>query len=439
VITWFRRLVHILLLGQVLRHAAILMAHFRVRRFLEATALSTSDLDGFTANEDGTKCYVVVPLLREQDILEQSVAHFLSLLDGIDGCLVLVTTDREHAEMPENSERETTPIMAARFANGQNVLHLHYPGPDGYKGDQLNFAAEAIARTRVGDDLHEIMIMIYDADSRPPRNSLRVLLGEVANHDDVPIFHQSARFELRRHRTRSILDAIAGAGALRANRFVVSYEIPRLLNRSPGAGPMRRTLSLVTYGHVTGHGLAIRLDWLLECPMPAKTQMEDMHYSYILAVGKTPVVPLRNLDCCGVPPSLSEQFKQAERWFQGPGRVLRYRNDERAMRGAVREAVTVSALLICAEWLSCSVAVPSLLAGLASKDRLTRSLAATFVGIYSLELLSTELLMNGRHTPRASLARFAAFPVANTLFGIAGLSSITKSCLGRSVSVKTEQ
>ncbi len=77
--------------------------------------------------------------------------------------------------------------------------------------------------------------------------------------------------------------AVCGAGALRANRFVLGYEIPRLLNRSAQVSAVRRALCSGVYAHVTGHGLCVRLSLLQKLPFPARSPLEDMHYSFILA------------------------------------------------------------------------------------------------------------------------------------------------------------
>ena len=54
---------------------------------------------------------------------------------------------------------------------------------------------------------------------------------------------------------------------------------------------------LGVYAHVTGHGLCVRLSLLEQLPFPARSPLEDMHYSFILGSRGLPMVPVPSLDC----------------------------------------------------------------------------------------------------------------------------------------------
>jgi hypothetical protein len=416
----------LLLAVQCVRHAVVLANIAASQRFLR------QDEPRATGAYGDVPIAVVLPLLREQSTIREAVAHFRSMLREED-LLMLVTTARETARA---GAATGTPALAAALADGERVRHLHLEDPEGRKGDQINLAAAAL-RLAGGDTDDRRLVVIYDADSRPPRDSLRAFAEAASAHPRVDVYHQSALFEVRAVDLSRWERAVAHAGALRANRFVLAYEVPRLRSRSPHAGVLRSRAAQLTYGHVSGHGLGVRLAFLLERPMPVGTLMEDMHYSFELAVDGIPVVPLASLDRSEVPGSWRQQFRQAERWFAGPGRAIAYARQRRAEGGAAGGAITASAFLISLEWLSCAVALPVLLGGLRCRGP-DRGLAGTFLGLYL-----AELVLAGRGRPAGGrsdqIAGLLAFPLVNTGFGLAGWSALAGRMLGRQAREKTER
>ena len=416
----------LLLAVQCVRHAVVLANIAASQQFLRQGESCAGGADG------DVPIAVVLPLLREQSTIGEAVAHFRSMLREED-LLVLVTTARETTGA---GAAKSTPTLAAMLADGVQVRHLHLEDPEGRKGDQINVAASAL-RAAAADSDDRRLVVVYDGDSRPPRDSLRVFAEAASAYPRVDVFHQSALFEVRASDLSRWERAVAHAGALRANRFVLAYELPRLRSRSPHAGVLRSRAAQLTYGHVSGHGLGVRLAFLLERRMPARTLMEDMHYSFELAVDGIPVVPLASLDRSEVPGSWRQQFRQAERWFAGPGRAIAYARQRRAGGEEGGAAVTASAFLISLEWLSCAVALPVLLGGLrrAGPDR---SLTGTFLGLYVAELV---LAGRGRPGGRRSdrIAGLLVFPLVNTGFGLAGWSALAGRMLGRQAREKTER
>ncbi len=376
---------------------------------------------------------VVLPLLREQSTIGDAVEHFRSMLRDNDR-LVIVTTARETAT---ESVSAPTPRLAAALADGEQVWHVHLSDRAGRKGDQINLAATALGDGDAGAGDEPWLVVIYDADSRPPRESLSAFAAAAAAHREVSVFHQSARFEVRKLGLSGWERALAQAGALRANRFVLAYELPRLRSRSPGAGPLRRRVAGLTYGHVSGHGLGVRLRFLTERPMPSHTAMEDMEYSFQLASDRIAVVPLASLDRSEVPVPWREQFRQAERWFAGPGRALAYTRTRRAAGEGGAMAITASALLISAEWLSCAPAM-AMLVGALRRRGAGRALSATFLGLYGAELLLTTRA-DRSVSGSSRVAALLAFPLVNTGFGLAGWSALLGPIVGRQPSEKTER
>jgi hypothetical protein len=385
-----------------------------------------------------------VPVLREAAVINAAVAHFALVIHGHDAQLVVVTTAREEAERRLHRDADDTLKTVAALARQGRCAHLHYPDPAGVKADQLNYAARRLA---AGGDrpATESFMVCYDVDSRPPLDTLACFENAIAEHPAVSVFHQSSRFGLRSAPRRTgpaswLRHAVADSGALRANRFVLAYEIPRLLNRSGSTSAVKRRLCSFVYTHVTGHGLCVRLSLLERLPFPARSPLEDMHYSFILGTRNEPMLPIASLDRAEVPASVRAQIEQAARWFVGPGRFAQYLRDPAIRPGPRARLLSASALAITVEWLSCAV-MPGVLAAIpwATSSGAVRGAAVAFTGVYALQLLAAEAFFGSPAPLAQRIGRLLAFPVACTAFGVAGAVGARRLLRGDAGCGKTER
>jgi hypothetical protein len=269
-----------LLLG---RELLVLRSLLKADRFIR-TPLPENVSDA-SASGSAPMFFILIPVLREAGALPDAIAHFSALARGEAVELVLVTTSREEKERHRHRDAADTIAAARRLAQSGSCIHLHYDDPRGLKADQLNFAADACGAMAAFRNLapENVFLLIYDVDSRPPMDTLQRFRRAMDRHPESRVFHQSSRFELRSPDAGSVptlATAVCDSGALRANRFVLAYEIPRLLRRSRNSG--NSFFSAWEYAHVTGHGLCIRLPLLKELPFPQRTPIEDMHYSFLL-------------------------------------------------------------------------------------------------------------------------------------------------------------
>ncbi|WP_147426651.1 glycosyltransferase family 2 protein [Trinickia fusca] len=378
---------------------------------------------------------MLLPMLRETSNIESAVDHFSAFMRIANVQIVVITTERERVGTAVASNTDTI-AMAARLALSGRCLHIHYPHQDGLKGDQLNYAMVRLA-SQLGDtQLKHTFGLIYDADSRPQPDTLVAFNAAIDRHPGANIFHQSSSFQARRE-LRSMIDfstLLAGAGALRANRFVFAHELRKLLNRVEGSFLARRI-----YTHVTGHGLCVRLSFLLQHPFPARTPIEDMEFSFELCVRGEPMIPVKSLDNAEVPPDPKEEFRQLSRWYAGPGRFLSYfrRYGHRSPIDAFQ--LSLSAALISLEWLSCAFITPFILWALLACDSLAvKSLVAAYCGIVLMQLLTVQLFMNRLKTA-ASFAHIAFYPISCMLFGLAGISGALRIAANSIDNGKTER
>ncbi|MCA1701791.1 MAG: glycosyltransferase family 2 protein [Actinobacteria bacterium] len=369
---------------------------------------------------------VVVPLLDEACRFGDCVAYFRQLVIDANATLFLVTSDREFTINAQGSQHDTA-WLAAAAADGDRVKHLHVSDAQACKGDQLNVAVAAYAAT--ARDPRQSLVVVYDVDSRPESTSL-VDFGVAARaHPSVNVFHQSARFDVPRH-PRSLGERVADAGALLQNRFVLSTEIPRLRARHPAAGLIQRVVSRLTWIGVTGHGVAARASFLRSCPFPGHQPMEDLRWSFVLAVRGEPIVVIPSFDRSEAPATTGELFRQMERWFGGPAGAIRHARTSTSGRTWWRGAIAVSTLVSIAEWLSAAFALPLVGYAVAGRKTRPRALARALCAVIACEVIVAEFVLgSGSQLRRAQ--RVVLYPVANSVFGIAGWSALARSIVRR--------
>ena len=385
--------------------------------------------------------YVVLPALREAAGLSATVMHCLQLLNGHSGVLIIVTTQREYSAGPVGIDEESDTVsVASRLSDRVGIVHLHYPDPTGIKADQLNYAVNwAIEKGQHQSHNGPAFFAFYDADSRPPTNSLLHFAEAIRKSPDVDVFHQSSRFEARvgdsarRQSFTQLLGlAFAESEALRANRFVLGFELPRLRNRLEQTHRLKRKLSRYVFAHVTGHGLCIRASLLQRMQFPPKSPLEDMHYSFLLCLRDMDMVPLRSLDVAEVPPTPRTQYEQLSRWFYGPGRWQSYLAAE-SSAGARAYVVSLSAAAISCEWLGCGF-VPLLVVACATLGHsLVALLACTLIVVVAAQVVLTNWFLGRRGRGLVTQAAgILAFPFTMLLFGWAGIRGAINLSRGRS-------
>ncbi|MBQ3494322.1 MAG: glycosyltransferase family 2 protein [Clostridia bacterium] len=125
-------------------------------------------------NKDFANFYVLLPGLREQALVKDTIEYFNKMnypKDKLHICIV--TTQRENFEyQKKNIQTQTTQDLALKIIAEQNLnfetLNLHYPNNIGNKASQLNYAIKQILENyQTGDNCYFAM---FDFDSRPDLN-----------------------------------------------------------------------------------------------------------------------------------------------------------------------------------------------------------------------------------------------------------------------------
>ena len=179
----------------VARQALVLFGIVRSTRFLRQDRDPRPPSPGGAA---APRFFIAVPVLREAAILPGTVAHFQALACGHAATVVIITTEREAGEAARHAAAGDTVAAARELAREGKCVHLHYPDPQGLKADQLNHAAACCAAMLPdGVPSSQAFLACYDADSRPPLDSLdrftRTILGRTSSTSPPASSPASAR------------------------------------------------------------------------------------------------------------------------------------------------------------------------------------------------------------------------------------------------------
>jgi len=307
---------------------------------------------------------VIIPALREQAVLEETINYFLRVNYPTDRIMLLVvTTERETAETSFFPARTlTTPQLVAKLKmvinppNGLLLEHLHYPDPCGIMVDQVNYAFKYIIE-RFPDNRSKIFAAIYNADSRPNLDTFQVVSG-VALQNNGRVFQQSALFFENIHRVVETnhfpVSRILQANSVLQSRWTLVHEISRFIRQSWFLSRLGLRLFLA---HTVGHGLFLRLDLIdeIQC-MPTGTLTEDLFFGYLLSLLGEPIRPLPVMESSESPDTMVKALKQKYIWFFGPLDHLEYSRRLRDYGFSFSPIITcwfaLQGLLPAAAWLA---------------------------------------------------------------------------------------
>ena len=130
--------------------------------------------------------YVLLPALREQKIVEETINWFSNIPYKGKIKYIIVTTEKEEFENKDGSE--TTGQMVDRILKERkikNFYHMHYPKTKGNKSSQLNYAVDEIMKEK--PDMDNTYISVFDFDSKPSKDTFEKLnrVAILRNNPDV--------------------------------------------------------------------------------------------------------------------------------------------------------------------------------------------------------------------------------------------------------------
>jgi hypothetical protein len=227
---------------------------------------------------------IIIPVYHENEIIYETMRYFNQINKKLSIDVFYVTTAKE--TLFPSTKDIITSVLGKR-----NVIH--YPYDTGHKSHQLNFALNKLKS-------NYDFIGIFDADSRPDINGLRVMLScsSTTNIAQMPSFYNT---------NYKKLNLFAKANSIFQTRWTMCYEIPQWLKweRAKSDNLM----------YLVGHGLFINTDDITEVVFYENTITEDLYFGYESSLGNKKLYLIPFFDYCSCPKTLIGGIGQSSRWY----------------------------------------------------------------------------------------------------------------------------
>lgn len=299
---------------------------------------------------------IVIPCLREQDIIIKTIQHFLGLISNLNNIkLLIVTTQKEEYEREKNSylqnqlkedienkmdirklivkynkllstseikdilkyktnenlekiidnkirSSKTTNKIVEEYIETNNlekkVYHMHYPNNEGIMADQLNYVLNNFKFI----DESKYYFSVYNADSIPNENTIIEVLDTIRKNECPEVIQQ---YSVPISNWNELSNVMKGFAIYQSN-FELRYG---LINSNFS--------NKLLYTYVVGHGMYIRVDVLKQIGgFETKYWCEDIYMSYVLRTKNISICPIGTLEIMQSPQYLSILTRQNAVWFK---------------------------------------------------------------------------------------------------------------------------
>lgn len=241
---------------------------------------------------------IAIPLLREQNCIEDTVNYFSVITNDIP--IVLITTQKEIKENLKNGKTTQDIIKEKIIKKYKNVYWIDYPYTTGYMSDQLNYMLENlenILNRKV--DLNKTYLALYNADSRPNENTFDEIKQKIEDNDVV----QQYSYCMKNYKK---IKGISRGFSIYQSNFELKTGLINSFFKSN-----------ILYTHIVGHGLIINMKLLKELGnFNTEFWCEDIYLGIQLKFNNIKVEPLLNLESMETPDKLKKIIKQNSVWFK---------------------------------------------------------------------------------------------------------------------------
>lgn len=271
------------------------------------------------------KVLIVIPVLREQKVIENTLEHFKKLkIDNIKLTVCIAGTSREEKENCKyNKQILTSEIVKdwiRKYAkNPTKDLEYYYAeamDDNGDRASQLNNAVQYICSFWKPD-----LIGVYDADSLPDNRTLIEVMNNFMQNNLIscqqPVHFIKAANRMAETRKNPILVA----NALYQSNWTMIRELPRWSSyhefyRNKSEQLYNRNVYLI------GHGQFVAYDVYTRFRFPENEVTDGIQLGYRLAMSHQDIAPLHTFCDDDVPQSVIQLVMQHKRWFGGCMRLF---------------------------------------------------------------------------------------------------------------------
>ena len=216
----------------------------------------------------------------------------------------------------------TKEILEKDIKHHPNTEIINYPNNNETATIQLNYGLEQIYQKSSKDS----WVCVYNADSRPNLDTFQAVAQtktkyEVNYKKSANIIQQSSLFTLNLSKIRNNLPGfLLQAGGLYQTRFTLIREL--FLFRSQSFFSNVKSNKFFDFffktqsSYCVGHGMFINFDYFKSRNFyPVETLNEDVPFGYYTCVMNEPIIPLQLLENSDTPITISSLINQKTVWF----------------------------------------------------------------------------------------------------------------------------
>lgn len=265
-------------------------------------------------------CLIMIPAYKEDRIIGKTIQYFYDLIENSKTMLLIVCSAREdNSQVAAVNKTWVAAQQAIQQLNQEHrVIAIKAPSSAAGKVGQMNFGLEWIcSNLRVPE-----YIGIFDADSRPDPNVLRVLHSFLQNRTEQcrkapEIIQQVSSYFGKAECLKGGSGVLAICDALFQTKWAIGFEYPlfRCYSRSVQKSKLR------PLAYCIGHGCFVRSDYLqMIGGFPTYNKNDDLSLGYLTSVFGAEICPLPSLDVCEISPIQKMTVKQYRNWYSGSAR-----------------------------------------------------------------------------------------------------------------------
>lgn len=264
--------------------------------------------------EKGVDMLIVIPVLREQSIIIDTIKYFESLdMENINISLCFAGTKREEISRKKfNFKVSTKEVFEQYVANQETKIPMfYYEADDAESGDratQLNNAVKEYSK----ESNHKFDIIgVFDADSRPKKEIFLEVASKYLKNPNASYQQPAFFINAANKMTISHENPLLIANALYQNTWSVISEIPMWVDYSNSGGRGKGNFYCI------GHGEFFPVNIYKKFNFPEHEVTDGIQIGYRLAMCGNEVNILENYCNDDVPHDIKSIINQHKRWFGG--------------------------------------------------------------------------------------------------------------------------
>lgn len=268
------------------------------------------------------KILIVIPVLREQNIIENTLYHFSNIkLDNIILHICVAGTSRE--KINQSGGYITTGDIVEKWIENNKIffnskLSFSYTEINETRGDrasQLNYGVKESLKLFEPD-----IVGVYDADSLPDENTLLEVASIYCENPNI-VMQQPVHFIYSANRmSKEKNNPILVANALYQTNWTIIRELSRWYNHNKYCKKNNDKLYFRN-DYLIGHGEFIPYHIYKKYLFPEGEVTDGIQLGYRLSMSGVAIKPLHSFCMDDVPQKLSQLIGQHKRWFGGCNRL----------------------------------------------------------------------------------------------------------------------